>query len=171
MNTAKKLIYVFTAILSIAFFVANSGLKSVYAKNVKNINKKDSRYIYPLAFFKHRQLKLIEQLTQGPKRWRIALTSLAKAGHILTKNHIKYSIIIVAYGPGLKAFVMKYDKKYAETIKTLNKEHIEIVACGKSMKESGVTPEMLFPFVKIAYPGILAYIAEKEEQGYAFLKP
>ena len=126
---------------------------------------------YPLAFFKHRQLKLIEQLTQGPKRWRIALTSLAKAGHILTKNHIKYSIIIVAYGPGLKAFVMKYDKKYAGTIKTLNKEHIEIVACGKSMKESGVTPEMLFPFVKIAYPGILAYIAEKEEQGYAFLKP
>jgi energy-converting hydrogenase Eha subunit H len=47
MNTAKKLIYVFTAILLIAFFVANSGLKSVYAKNVKNINKKDSRYIYP----------------------------------------------------------------------------------------------------------------------------
>ena len=162
MNTTKKLIYVFTAILLIAFLIANCGLKSAYA---------NSRYIYPLAFFKHRPLKLIEQLTQGPKRWRIALTSLAKAGHILTKNHIKYSIIIVAYGPGLKAFVMKYDKKYAETIKTLNKEHIEIVACGKSMKESGITPEMLFPFVKIAYPGILAYIAEKEEQGYAFLKP
>ena len=95
MNTAKKLIYVFTAILLIAFFITNCGLKSVYA---------NSRYIYPLAFFKHRPLKLIEQLTQGPKRWHIALTSLAKAGHILTKNHIKYSIIIVAYGPARTGF-------------------------------------------------------------------
>ena len=163
MNKIKKPAYVFTAISLILFLALSWGLKSAYAKN--------SRYIYPLTFFKHKPLKLVEQLTQGPKRWRIALLSIAKAGHILAKNHIKYSIIIVAYGPGLKAFVTKYDKKYARVIKTLNKEHIKIVVCGESMQESGVTPEMLFPFVRIAYPGILAYIAEKEEQGYAFIKP
>jgi intracellular sulfur oxidation DsrE/DsrF family protein len=66
---------------------------------------------------------------------------------------------------------MKNDKKYVDAIKKLNKYNIKLVVCGESMKESGVTPKMLFPFVKIAYPGILGYIVEKEEQGYAFLKP
>ncbi|MHB1600266.1 MAG: DsrE family protein [bacterium] len=169
MNAKKSVIYVFTAVL-ILFLTLNCSIRFGYAKNTENLNK-DSRYIFPLTYFKNRPVKIIEQLTQNRKRWPIALKSLAKAGYFLTKRHIKYSIIIAAYGPGLKAFVMKYDKKYAGVIETLHKEGIKIVVCGESMKESQITPEMLFPFVKIASPGILGYIAEKEDQGYAYLKP
>ena len=173
MNKTKKRVYIFALITLILFLALNGAAKNVYAKNTQSqtINKINPRFIYPLTFFKHKPLKLIELLTQGPKRWHIALLSLEKAGHILTENHIKYSIIIAAYGPGLKAFVMEDDKKYAAAIKKLNKYNIKIVVCGESMKESGVTHKMLFHFVKIAYPGILGYIVEKEEQGYAFIKP
>ncbi len=169
MYNKKKIASIIVAasvlILNLIFFA-----NPCFAKNEKNF-KKNSRYIYPLVFFKHRPVKFIEQLTQNEKRWPIALKSLAKAGFFLRKKHIKYSIIIAAYGPGLKAFVMKYNKKYAGVVETLHKEGIKIVVCGESMKEAGITPKMLFPFVRITYPGILSYIVEKEDQGYAFLKP
>lgn len=154
-------------VLIFSFMLVGFNFKPVYAK----VMKKNPRYVYSLHYFKHKPLKLIEQLTQGPKRWPIALKSLKMAAHVYAKNHIKYSIIIVAYGPGLKAFVMTYDKKYGKLLKELNKEGVEMVVCHHAMKEAKVTTAMLYPFVKVAYPEIIEYIVKKENQGYAFIKP
>jgi intracellular sulfur oxidation DsrE/DsrF family protein len=158
---------IFLFIISLGFNLHNADAKEA----AKNIARVKTRNVYPLAFFKHRPIKFVEQLTQNPKRWPIALKSLALAGHVFAENHIKYSIIIVAYGPGLKAFVVKDDKKYGKVIEKLHNEGIKMVVCHESMEDSHITPNMLFSFVKISYPGIIAYIVKKEDQGYAFIKP
>ncbi len=154
-------------ILIFLFLLFGFNSNQVYAKAMK----KNPRYVYSLPYFKHKTLKLVEQLTQGPKRWPMALKSLKMAAHVYAKNHIKYSIIVVAYGPGLKAFVMTYDAKYAKLLKKLNKEGVQMVVCHHAMKEAKVTTAMLYPFVKVAYPEIIEYIVKKEDQGYAFIKP
>jgi intracellular sulfur oxidation DsrE/DsrF family protein len=164
---AFTFLIIFLFIITLGFNLHNADAKAA----VKQAAPVKNRIVYPLTFFKHRPIKFVEQLTQNSKRWPIALKSLALAGHVFAENHIKYSIIIVAYGPGLKAFVVKDNKKYGKIIEKLHNEGIKMVVCHESMKDSHITPDMLFPFVKISYPGIIAYIVKKEDQGYAFIKP
>ena len=128
--------------------------------------------IEALPYFKNKTMKVVIQITQdSPARWKLALGNAAKVVQIMSAHGINYKVDIVAYGPGLKVFVKKDDKKFYPLLQSLSAYGVNLVACHMTMLAMHVSEKQLFPFVNVVYPGAVAYIIKKEMQGYAYIKP
>ena len=125
-----------------------------------------------LPYFKNKTMKVVIQITQdSPKRWALALGNASKVIQIMSAHGIKYKVDVVAYGPGLKVFIKKDDKKFYPLLQSLSTYGVNLVACHMTMLAMHIHEKQLFPFVNVVYPGAVAYIIKKEMQGYAYLKP
>ncbi len=128
--------------------------------------------IQALPYFKNKTMKVVIQITQdNPARWNLALGNAAKVVQIMSAHGINYKVDVVAYGPGLKVFMKKYDKKFYPLLQSLSTYGVNLVACHMTMLAMHVHEKQLFPFVNVVYPGAVAYIIKKEMQGYAYIKP
>ncbi|MHB1664155.1 MAG: DsrE family protein [bacterium] len=128
--------------------------------------------IQALPYFKNKTMKVVIQISQGnPARWNVALGNAAKVVQIMSAHGINYKIDVVAYGPGLKVFIKKDDKKFYPLLQSLSTYGVNLVACHMTMLAMHINEKQLFPFVNVVYPGAVAYIIEKEMQGYAYVKP
>lgn len=78
------------------------------------------------------------------------------------------AIDVVAYGPGLR--LMFKDNENAARIKDLSMQGVSFLACQNTMKAMGKTSADLNPAVKQVPAGIV-YIAEREKQGWAYVRP
>ncbi len=128
--------------------------------------------IRALPYFKNKTMKVVMQISQGsPARWSLALGNAAKVVQIMSAHGINYKIDVVAYGPGLKVFIKKDDKKLYPLLQSLSTYGVNLVACHMTMLVMHIKEKQLFPFVNVVYPGAVAYIIKKEMQGYAYVKP
>ncbi len=128
--------------------------------------------IQALPYFKNKTMKVVIQITQdSPARWKLALGNAAKVVQIMSAHAINYKVDVVAYGPGLRVFIKKDDKKFYPLLQSLNAYGVNLVACHMTMLAMHVREKQLFPFVNVVYPGAVAYIIKKEMQGYAYIKP
>jgi intracellular sulfur oxidation DsrE/DsrF family protein len=128
--------------------------------------------IQALPYFKNKTIKVVFQITQdSPARWKLVLGNAAKVVQIMSAHAINYKVDVVAYGPGLKVFIKKDDKKFYTLLQSLNAYGVNLVACHMTMHAMHVREKQLFPFVNVVYPGAVAYIIKKEMQGYAYIKP
>jgi intracellular sulfur oxidation DsrE/DsrF family protein len=128
--------------------------------------------IQSLPFFKNKTMKVVIQITQDRSaRWKLALSNANKVVQIMSAHGIYYKVDVVAYGPGLKVFIKKDDKKFYPLLQSLSAYGVNLVACHMTMSAMHVHEKQLFPFVNVVYPGAVAYIIQKEMQGYAYIKP
>ena len=128
--------------------------------------------IQALPYFENKTIKVVFQITQdSPARWKLVLGNAAKVVQIMSAHAINYKVDVVAYGPGLKVFIKKDDKKFYTLLQSLNAYGVNLVACHMTMHAMHVREKQLFPFVNVVYPGAVAYIIKKEMQGYAYIKP
>ncbi len=128
--------------------------------------------IQALPYFKNKTIKVVFQITQdSPARWKLVIGNAAKVVQIMSAHAINYKVDVVAYGPGLKVFIKKDDKKFYTLLQSLNAYGVNLVACHMTMHAMHVREKQLFPFVNVVYPGAVAYIIKKEMQGYAYIKP
>jgi len=128
--------------------------------------------IQALPYFKNKTIKVVFQITQdSPARWKLVIGNAAKVVQIMSAHAINYKVDVVAYGPGLKVFIKKDDKKFYPLLQGLNAYGVNLVACHMTMHAMHVREKQLFPFVNVVYPGAVAYIIKKEMQGYAYIKP
>ena len=128
--------------------------------------------IQALPYFENKTIKVVFQITQdSPARWKLVLGNAAKVVQVMSANAINYKVDVVAYGPGLRVYIKKDDKKFYPLLQGLNAYGVNLVACHMTMHAMHVREKQLFPFVNVVYPGAVAYIIKKEMQGYAYIKP
>ena len=156
----KKLKFKTVFMILVLFLIFFSGKAYAYKK------------IQVLPYFKNKTIKVVFQITQNsPARWKLTLGNAAKVVQIMSAKGIYYKVDVVAYGPGLRVFIKKDDKKFYPLLQSLNAYGVNLVACHMTMLAMHVREKQLFPFVNVVYPGAVAYIIKKEMQGYAYIKP
>ncbi|MFW0884449.1 hypothetical protein ACMCNP_05290 [Candidatus Acidulodesulfobacterium sp. H_13] len=125
----------------------------------------------PPAFFKHKVFKMVVEVdSANPKVWRQTINNVRNVMATFGDNPFKYSIEIVVFGPGLKLFMKKFDKKNEPILQSLAVYGLMLRACHNTMLHFHATTESLFPFVKVVPAGVVE-IVRRETQGYSFLKP
>lgn len=124
-----------------------------------------------VPYFKHHALKIIFQVPNNPKMWTLTIHNAKNALHFSEKYGFKHSIILAAYGPAIKMFIRKYDKKNYAILQSLSVYGIKMAVCHQTMLHMHITKDQLFNFTDVMYPGGVFYIIKKEQQGYAYIKP
>lgn len=122
-------------------------------------------------YFNHHTLKLVIQVPNNPKMWLLTIHNATNALNFSEKYGFKYKIILAAFGPAIKMFVTKYDKKNFAMLQSLNQSGIKMAVCHMTMLGMHITKAQLFNFADVMYPGGIFYIVKKELQGYAYIKP
>ncbi|MHB1545314.1 MAG: DsrE family protein [bacterium] len=138
---------------------------------VINANTAFGKNIQALPYFKHHDLKELYQVPANPKMWGLLVSNASNNVKFSDQHFINYKIVIVAYGPAIKFFMKKYDKKYYAMLQSLHAYGVKLVACHTTMVGLHIKKSDLFPFVDVVYPGAIFYIVQKEQQGYAYIKP
>ena len=109
------------------------------------------------------------------------LSEAEKVNFVLSniKNHIEgmggpenVEIILVAHGPGLKAFhEIEASDQLKSMITNLQSEGVQFNACGNTMRAQGVELSDLLPgFVRVDQGGVVR-IAQLQQQGYIYIRP
>ena len=138
---------------------------------VFSLNVAYGRDIQALPYFKHHDLKELYQVPDNPKIWGLLVSNASNNVKFSDQHFINYKMVIVAYGPAIKFFMKKYDKKYYAMLQSLHSYGVKLVACHMTMTGLHIKKSDLFPFVDVVYPGAIFYIVQKEQQGYAYIKP
>jgi intracellular sulfur oxidation DsrE/DsrF family protein len=102
----------------------------------------------------------------NPATWNLALNNAKNLQQALGKDNV--NVEIVAYGPGLKMFM--FDSEVANRLSDAEKSGVTLAACGNTMKAMKVSEKDLHAGVKVV-PGGVIEIMEKQEAGWAYVKP
>ena len=155
---------------------------SFYGNNAYALKYGPSSYVsYPAyynthglplpKYFKHKVFKMVIEVDYAnPKRWGLAIANIKNVMAAFGDNSFKYKIELVAFGPGLRFLMKKFDKKNGPTLQSLVTYGLQLRACHNTMMKAHITKKALFSFVKVVPAGVIE-IARREMQGYAFLKP
>jgi intracellular sulfur oxidation DsrE/DsrF family protein len=101
----------------------------------------------------------------NPATWNLTLNNAKNLTQALKGN---VDIEIVAYGPGLN--MLKFDSAVANRLSEAEKSGVTLAACGNTMKAMKVTEKDLHDGVKVV-PGGVVEIMQKQEAGWAYVKP
>ena len=77
-------------------------------------------------------------------------------------------ILVVANAVAVKGYLPDYE--LFETMEELNKKGVVFSACNNALKGNNINPEDIGEFVKIVPAGVIE-IAEKQMEGYAYIRP
>jgi intracellular sulfur oxidation DsrE/DsrF family protein len=109
------------------------------------------------------------------------LTDLDKVGFALgnIKNHYEgvggpanVTIVLVVYGPALKAFhAATAGPETVRRVTDFSKAGLQLNVCGNTMRAQEVTLKDLLPGFVLAEGGGVVRIAELQSMGYVYIKP
>jgi intracellular sulfur oxidation DsrE/DsrF family protein len=102
----------------------------------------------------------------NPQQWQLALNNAFAFQKNVGQDNAQLEI--VAIGPGLN--MLKSESKAAERIAQALDKSIDVVACGETMKNMHVTEADLIGGVRVV-PGGLIEIVEREQAGWAYVRP
>ena len=98
------------------------------------------------------------------EKWKL---TLANINNFL--NGTKDSdILVVANAVAVKGYIPNFE--LFETIEELHKRGVVFSACNNALKGNDISPEEVREFVKIVPAGVIE-IAEKQMEGYAYIRP
>ena len=101
-------------------------------------------------------------------KWPMALGNAANLLAECARRHTPCALELVANGGAVGALAQ--GSPHAEALAALLAEGAVAAACANALRGSGLTPEQLLPGVT-AVPAGVYELAEKQAQGYAYLKP
>ena len=102
----------------------------------------------------------------NPGQWNLALNNAFAFQKNVGKDNARLEI--VAIGPGLN--MLKAESKVRDRITQALDQNIDVVACGETMKATHVTEADLIGGVRVV-PGGLIEIVEREQAGWAYVRP
>lgn len=79
-------------------------------------------------------------------------------------------VVVVAYGQGLNALLLKGDKEVRKRIEALMTYDVVFIACGNTMRTLHIEKKDLLEDVEFATAGIVEII-ERKLQGYSYTQP
>ena len=110
---------------------------------------------------------LVIQMTDGdPAKWNQALNNAQEAQQVLGKENV--NIEIVTFGPGINMY--KKESVVGPRLEQAQQNGVKLYACGNTMKALKINKEDLHPSVDIVKAGLIE-VANKQQEGYAYVKP
>lgn len=111
--------------------------------------------------------KLVIQVSDAdPKKWALALNNAKNVQTDLGKDQV--DIEIVAYGPGIG--MLKLDSEAGGRVTEAIGDGVKVVACENTMTNQKVSKDDMLPKIGYVKAGVVE-IMQKQQQGYAYLRP
>ena len=111
--------------------------------------------------------RLIVQVSDAdPKKWALALNNVKNVQTDLGKSHVE--IELVAYGPGIG--MLKLDSEVGPRIAEAMNDGVKVIACENTMANQKISKDEMRPKVGYVKAGVVE-IMQKQQQGYAYLRP
>lgn len=111
--------------------------------------------------------RLIIQVSDAdPKKWALALNNAKNVQTDLGKGNVE--IEIVAYGPGLG--MLKLDSEVGGRVTEAIGEGVKVIACENTMTNNKISKDDMLPKLGYVKAGVVE-IMQKQQQGYAYLRP
>lgn len=105
------------------------------------------------------------------KNWEITLRSAEAALKHGRETSTMYAVEIVANGPAVEELQEAQAKKSGNYARFVSmKDAIRLCACNNALRNMRISNESLLPFVDVVPAGIIE-IAERQQEGYAYIKP
>ena len=111
--------------------------------------------------------KLIIQVSDpDPKKWGLALNNAKNVQQDLGKDNVE--IELVAYGPGIG--MLKLDSEVGGRVTEAIGDGVKVVACENTMTNQKIARDDMLPKIGYVKAGVVE-IMQKQQQGYAYLRP
>jgi len=111
--------------------------------------------------------RLIIQVSDAdPKKWGLALNNAKNVQTDLGRDQV--DIEIVAYGPGIS--MLKLESEVANRVGEALADGVSVVACENTMTNQKLGKEDMLPRIGYVKAGVVE-IMQKQQQGYAYLRP
>ena len=111
--------------------------------------------------------KLIIQVSDAdPKKWGLALNNAKNVQTDLGRD--KVEIEIVVYGPGIG--MLKMDSEVGPRVAEAIRDGVSVVACENTMTNQKIAKDDMLPKIGYVKAGVVE-IMQKQQQGYAYLRP
>ncbi|MDQ6627256.1 MAG: DsrE family protein [Pseudomonadota bacterium] len=112
-------------------------------------------------------LKIVFQVSDGEvAKWNLALNNVRNVQTELPDDTPE--IEVVAYGPGIG--MLKSDSPIAARVAETLKNGVKVVACENTMKNMKLNYADMLPNIGYVPAGVVE-IAQKQRQGFAYIKP
>jgi len=114
-----------------------------------------------------KQEKIVFHVTNDdPKIWNQSLNNMAQLQKIIGKDNIDIELVVNGWGIGM----LKFDSVVANRVDEAVARGIKIVACEATMRDRKLTKDDMLKSVDYV-PGGVIEVLQKQQQGYAYLKP
>ena len=111
--------------------------------------------------------KLIIQVSDAdPKKWALALNNAKNVQADIGKANVE--IEIVAYGPGIG--MLKMESEVGPRVAEAMADGVKMIACENTMINQKIPKDDMLPKIGYVKAGVVE-IMEKQQQGYAYLRP
>lgn len=101
-----------------------------------------------------------------PRKWNLTLINARNVQKALGTRNV--AIEIVVYGPAID--MLRIESEVGPGVDEAIKSGIKLVACENTMHGLHLTPADMLPDIDYTRTGV-AYLMEKQEQGYAYVRP
>lgn len=101
-----------------------------------------------------------------PAKWNLALNNARNLQADLGRDHVE--IEIVAYGPGIG--MLRRESSVSSRIDEALTAGVSVVACENTMTGQKLTKPDMLPGIGYVRAGVVE-IMQKQQQGYAYLRP
>jgi len=109
---------------------------------------------------------VIQVSTNDPANWNLALNNAQNIQKDLGKNNV--DIEIVAFGPGIS--MLKAESEVANRVVEAVDSGMQVMACQNTMRSQKLNKEDMNS--KVGYvPAGVVEIIQRQQQGYAYLRP
>jgi len=111
--------------------------------------------------------KVVIQVSESdPKTWNLALNNARNLQQALGEDNV--AVEIVVYGPGIG--MLKKDSSVGTRIGDARNKGVTVVACENTMKGQKLTYDDMLSTIGYV-PGGVVEIMEKQQQGWAYIRP
>jgi intracellular sulfur oxidation DsrE/DsrF family protein len=109
---------------------------------------------------------VIQVSTNDPATWNLALNNASNIQKDVGKDNV--DLEIVAYGPGIN--MLKAESEVANRINDAVESGVQVSACQNTMRKAKLSKEDMN--TKVGYvPSGVVEIMQRQQQGYAYLRP
>lgn len=111
--------------------------------------------------------KAVFQVTDGDtKKWNLVLVNALNVLEALGRDKVKMEIVV--YGPAID--MLRIESEVATRVDEVIESGVRIIACENTMRGQHLTPADMLPNIHYTQAGVV-YLMEKQEQGYAYIRP
>ncbi|MDD2993007.1 MAG: DsrE family protein [Pygmaiobacter sp.] len=103
-------------------------------------------------------------------RWPLVLGNAENLLRAAKEKREEAEVEVLANALAVVQCVQQTGDELQEQMCNLSQKKVRFAACNNSMHAQGIAPASLLPFVQVVPAGVLE-LAERQNQGYAYIKP